>query len=227
MSVLFYIFIGIAAIAILFLLVALVMQLNSTKHIKKLQKDVGQKTIVPDKKKSTAQPLGKVRVDIKTFNKQEETHSSASASNVSDSDSDELSEADKAYEAAPVDLDEGIRESVTASIKEFPEFSNERAMEQLGLSRDEADLFVAELIKQIEDEIPNLEAALQSNDMTLLEESTHLLKGSAVNLGEGGVADVLVEFNTYCKAGSDPDVLHDHMENLRYYLGELKEKFGA
>lgn len=111
--------------------------------------------------------------------------------------------------------------------KAYPEFNNARAVEQLGLSQEEADMFIGELVTQIEEEIPNLDAAMAANDVERLEKVSHMLKGSATSLGEGGVADVLVAFNTYCKEGSDPEILQDHLENLRFYFGKLKEKFAA
>lgn len=111
--------------------------------------------------------------------------------------------------------------------KPYPEFNNARAVEQLGLSQEEADMFIGELVTQIEEEIPNLDAALAANDVEKLEKVSHMLKGSATSLGEGGVADVLVDFNTYCKSGSDRAVLETHINNLRYYFEKLKAKFAA
>jgi len=108
----------------------------------------------------------------------------------------------------------------------YPEFSNARAVEQLGLSQEEADLFMPELVAQIEEELPNLEAAIAANDVVQVERVSHMLKGSSTNLGSGGVSDVLVAFNTYCKTGSDFEVIQNHMQNLRFYLGRLKAQFG-
>jgi len=109
----------------------------------------------------------------------------------------------------------------------YPEFSNARAVEQLGLSQEEADMFISELVTQIDEELPNLDAAVAEHDVEQVEHLSHKLKGSATSLGEGGVADVLVDFNTYCKSGDDAEVIRDHMNNLRYYFEQLKEQFPA
>ncbi len=111
--------------------------------------------------------------------------------------------------------------------KPYPEYDNTRAMEQLGLSQEEADMFISELVVQIEEELPNLDAAYEQNDLERLEKVSHMLKGSATSLGEGGVADILVELNTYCKSGKDRGVIGEHLKNLHYYFGKLKEKFGG
>ena len=109
----------------------------------------------------------------------------------------------------------------------YPAFSNARAVEQLGLTQDEADMFIGELVVQIGEELPQLEDAAAAHDAEKLEAVTHMLKGSATNLGTGGVSDVLVAFNTYCKSGSDPQVIQRHMDDLHFYFGELKAQFGA
>jgi len=108
----------------------------------------------------------------------------------------------------------------------YPEFSNARAVEELGLSQEEADLFMSELVAQIEEELPNLDAAVAANDVERVERVSHMLKGSSTNLGTGGVADVLVAFNTYCKTGRNIEVIQSHMQDLRFYLGQLKAQFG-
>lgn len=121
-------------------------------------------------------------------------------------------------------------EGLTAAAFEprpYPEFSNARAVEQLGLSQEEADMFISELVIQIDEELPNLDAAVAEHDVEQVERLSHKLKGSATSLGEGGVADVLVDFNTYCKSGDDAGVIQDHLNNLKYYFEQLKEQFPA
>ena len=104
-------------------------------------------------------------------------------------------------------------------------FDNARTMEEFGLSKEEADDFIVDLIQQIDDEMPGLEDAVSANDNQKIEDISHMVKGSATNLGTGGVADVLVDFNTYMKTDSDPSVIAGHMRNLRRALKELKEQF--
>jgi HPt (histidine-containing phosphotransfer) domain-containing protein len=109
----------------------------------------------------------------------------------------------------------------------YPEFSNARAVEELGLSQEEADMFMGELVSQIEEALPDLEAAAAAHDTEKLEAVSHMLKGSATNLGTGGVADALVDFNTYCKEGNDPQVIQKHMDDLHFYFDVLKSRYGA
>ena len=110
--------------------------------------------------------------------------------------------------------------------QEFPKFNNARAVEQLGLSQEEADMFISELIEQIDSEIPALEAAVNSEAHEKIESISHMIKGSATSLGSGGVADVLVDFNTYTKEGKDIQVLQAHLAHLKLHLIDLKAQFG-
>lgn len=108
---------------------------------------------------------------------------------------------------------------------DYAPFDNARTMEEFGLSKEEANDFIVDMIQQIESELPGLEEAVSANDSKQIEEISHMLKGSATNLGTGGVADVLVDFNTYMKTSSDPDEIAKHMRNFRRALKELKEQF--
>lgn len=108
----------------------------------------------------------------------------------------------------------------------YPEFDHSRSMEQLGLTEQEAVLFIDELAQQINDEMPKLEAALLTNDMEALEESSHLLKGSAANLGEGGITDALTDFNDACKAGEDATRLSARFAKVKEELYSLSRQYG-
>lgn len=134
--------------------------------------------------------------------------------------------AEPVVEAAPEARTERPAEAAAAPTP-YPEFSNARAVEELGLTQEEADLFVGELVTQIEAELPALEAAAAANDAEKLEEISHLLKGSSTSLGTGGVADVLSALNTACKTGGDPRAVQQHIDDLHYYFGELKAQFGG
>lgn len=107
----------------------------------------------------------------------------------------------------------------------YPPYDSTRSIESLGLSEAEAEMFVRELIEQIESEIPTLDAALDAADHENLERVSHMLKGSSTSLGTGGVADVLVAFNTYCKSGKDFEVIAGHLEDLKHYLEALKREY--
>ena len=95
----------------------------------------------------------------------------------------------------------------------------------MGLSDEEAKEFVAELIPQLEVEIPLIEAAIQDGDFDKMERLTHGIKGSATNLGTGGVSDLLVDYNTYVKTGTDTDIGKAYLEHLVRYTNELKAQY--
>ncbi len=133
-----------------------------------------------------------------------------------------------AGEAAAVE-EEPVSEEVEVTAEEEPynylPFDNTRAMEEFGLPKEDADLFIVDLITQIEDELPALQMAVAEHDSKKIEDISHMIKGSATNLGTGGAADVLVDFNTYMKSGDDPVVIAAHMRNLNRALADLKAQF--
>jgi len=108
--------------------------------------------------------------------------------------------------------------------KTYPDFDNSRLL-SMGLSQEDADSFVLELIGQIDDHIPQIEAAIEADDFENVERLTHSLKGSATNLGTGGVADQLIEFNTYCKSEKEKEALKSYLSSLKAYLEKLKKQF--
>jgi hypothetical protein len=95
----------------------------------------------------------------------------------------------------------------------------------MGLSDDEAKEFVNELIPQIEAQYPLIEKAMQESDFHQLERLTHGIKGSASNLGTGGVSDLLTDYNTYLKSGTDIDIAKAYYEHLKHYNDELKAQY--
>ena len=95
----------------------------------------------------------------------------------------------------------------------------------MGLSDEEAQEFVSELIPQIEAEFPLIEEAMKTQDFHQMERLTHGIKGSATNLGTGGVSDLLTDFNTYLKAGTDTDIAQAYFEHLIHYTDELKTQY--
>jgi len=127
------------------------------------------------------------------------------------------------------EIEEKVSEAVEAKpkrkIKQYDKFNNARAVEQLGLSQDEADMFIKELIQQIDDELPKLEAAIDNEDFEQIDDISHMIKGSSSSLGSGGVADVLSDMNEYSKEGRDIEIIRDYLYNLKYYFNELKTQF--
>ncbi len=106
----------------------------------------------------------------------------------------------------------------------YPKFSHARLVD-MGLSDEEAKEFVGELIPQIEVEIPLIEVAMEGGDFHKMERLTHGIKGSATNLGTGGVSDLLVDYNTYLKTGTDIDIAKAYFEHLVRYTAELKTQY--
>ncbi len=119
---------------------------------------------------------------------------------------------------------EAIQETKELPEADYPQFTHVRLLE-MGLSDEEAKEFVAELIPQIETEIPLIEAAIQEGDFHQLEKLIHGIKGSATNLGTGGVSDLLVDFNTFVKTGTDVDIAKAYLEHLRDYTNALKAQY--
>jgi len=106
----------------------------------------------------------------------------------------------------------------------YPEFTHVRLVE-MGLSDDEAKEFVADLISQLETEIPLIDAAMKERDFHKMEQLTHGIKGSATNLGTGGVSDLLDEYHTYLRTGTDIDIIQAYIEHLKQYTNALKIQY--
>ena len=106
----------------------------------------------------------------------------------------------------------------------YPPFTHIRLLE-MGLSDEEAKEFVHELIPQIETQIPLIQLATQELDFHKIERLTHSIKGSATNLGTGGVSDLLVEYNTYLKTGTDIDIAKAYFDHLVRYNNQLKAQY--
>jgi len=123
--------------------------------------------------------------------------------------------------AAPVEEPVEAKELPEAN---YPPFTHVRLVE-MGLSDDEAKEFVAELIPQLEEQIPLIEEALNIPDFHQMERLTHSIKGSATNIGTGGISDLLVDCNTYLKEGTDKDIANAYFEHLKHYTQELKTQY--
>ncbi len=108
---------------------------------------------------------------------------------------------------------------------DYPKYDHSRMITDLGLSEDDAIEFIADLIAQIESNIPLIENAINSKDYEAMESLTHAIKGSATNLGTGGVADILIDFNTYLKSKKDMDIINSYFGHLKRYSMQLKEQY--
>lgn len=127
-------------------------------------------------------------------------------------------------ELEPEPKTETLKETKRLPEANYPKFTHIRLVE-MGLSDEEAKEFVGELIPQIETQYPLIEKAIQESDFHQMERLTHGIKGSASNLGTGGVSDLLADYNTYLKTGTDMDIAKAYFEHLKYYNDELKEQY--
>ncbi|MBD3791490.1 MAG: Hpt domain-containing protein [Campylobacterales bacterium] len=107
----------------------------------------------------------------------------------------------------------------------YPPFDHSRMIETLGLSEEDAKEFVGELISQIETQLPLMKEAMRKADFHQLEKLTHSIKGSATNLGTGGVSDLLVDFNTYLKEGTEREIAEHYISALETYMEKLKTQY--
>ena len=110
---------------------------------------------------------------------------------------------------------------------QYPPFSHARLIE-MGLSDEESKEFVQELIPQLLTQISLIQNAIPLSDFKEIERLTHSIKGSATNLGTGGISDLLVEFNTYLKNDAnmiDRDVVDTYLKYLIHYTQELEKEY--
>lgn len=119
---------------------------------------------------------------------------------------------------------EAAKEKEVKTLPAYPDFDHSRLVE-MGLSDDEAKEFVMELIPQIEEQLPLIEKALQEGNFHQMERLTHSIKGSSTNIGTGGIADLLIDCNTYLKTGTDPLLAKSYYEELKVQLGNLKTQY--
>jgi len=106
----------------------------------------------------------------------------------------------------------------------YPQFTHVRLIE-MGLSDEEAVEFVTELVPQLEEQIDPIKKAIASADFHQVERLTHGVKGSATNIGTGGIADLLVEWNTYLKSETDVDVVNHYLTKYIEYSEKLKVQY--
>ena len=128
-------------------------------------------------------------------------------------------------EAKPVELPE-VEEAEPIHLPEanYPRFDHSRLID-MGLSEEDAKEFVKELILQIQTQLPLIKEAIDISDFQRMEELTHSIKGSATNLGTGGIADLIIDYDTYLKTGTEPAIAEAYFEHLNHYYEKLKEQY--
>jgi len=109
-----------------------------------------------------------------------------------------------------------------APFNDYGIFDSTRAKTEFGLDDDELKTFLIELKKQINTELPNIEKSKNEKDYGSLKNHVHMIKGSAVNLGEKGISQVLYDFNDYLsKDGKDTKIIEEFYQDIIYYNGKL------
>jgi len=124
----------------------------------------------------------------------------------------------------PVKASETPKEVIELPTANYPEFDHSRLVE-MGLSQEEAKEFIQELIVQIKTQIPLIKEALYDLDFHNMERLTHSIKGSATNIGTGGISDLLVDYNTYLKTGTEITVAQRYFMYLQYQLKMLEKQY--
>ncbi|MGB5964208.1 MAG: hypothetical protein WBF77_05730 [Sulfurimonadaceae bacterium] len=118
-------------------------------------------------------------------------------------------------------------EDIAIPTKVYPKYDNSRAVDEMGLTQEDADSFVHDLVKAIESEIPRIEAAILSSDHKAVEEIVHTITGSSSTLGSGGVSSALISFYTAVQHRDSLQKLYIHLQNVKYYLAELREQYNV
>jgi predicted lipid-binding transport protein (Tim44 family) len=106
----------------------------------------------------------------------------------------------------------------------YDTFNHNRLLD-MGLSNDEAKEFVQELIDQLEEHSSQIKTAIAHTNIEEIEKLTHTIKGSASNIGTGGVTNLLDEFNTYLKDGTDMNIIEKYSNALMEYTTKLKIQY--
>ncbi len=105
------------------------------------------------------------------------------------------------------------------------EFDSQRAKDEFDMEADEIAEFLEELAAQIDEELPIMLDCMKNKDYEELKSCVHKVKGSAVNLGENGIAKNLYDFNHYLSEGGvDEDEINKYYADTKYYVVELRKK---
>ncbi len=113
---------------------------------------------------------------------------------------------------------------IAITLADYPKFDHSRLLD-MGLSEEEAIEFAKELIPQISAQIPLLREAMEKSDFHTMERLTHSIKGSSTTVGTGGISDLLTDYNTYLKTGTEVAIAEAYFEQLNHYYVELKKQY--
>jgi len=106
--------------------------------------------------------------------------------------------------------------------RKYKEFDTTRSKEEFDMDDEEIKDFIVELKEQVIEELPQIEEYIKNKDYMNLKSSVHKIKGSAVNLAEGGIAEALYEFNHYLSEnGTDEKIINEFYEDVKYFNEKL------
>jgi len=101
--------------------------------------------------------------------------------------------------------------------KAYSKYGNARAVDEMGLTQEDADSFVHDLVKALDSEVPRIEEAILSSDYKNIEEIVHTNTGSSSTLGSGGGSLALIRFFTTGQHRDNFQKLYVHFQNVKYY----------
>lgn len=108
--------------------------------------------------------------------------------------------------------------------KQYPLYDSMRAVTEMDLTIEEVAGFVLDLIAAIDAEIPRMEEAILKSDYATLEEITHTLTGTSSTLGSGGISSAFICFYASVQHRDSIQEQYIHLQNIKFYLNELKEE---
>jgi len=206
-----------------FLIVLGILVYKEYKKEKAYQKEREQHYQKDKKSVSTKAPLTEERPEISQKSEKPEVTQEISDT-VIEKDAEILEVEEKTeLPVSPPETKKEVRELPTA---DYPEFDHSRLID-MGLSQEEAKEFIQELITQIKRQIPLIKEAMYDLDFHNMERLTHSIKGSATNIGTGGISDLLVDYNTYLKTGTELTVAQRYFMYLQYQLKMLEKQYAA
>ncbi|WP_456381139.1 hypothetical protein [Hydrogenimonas sp.] len=105
--------------------------------------------------------------------------------------------------------------------KDYGHFTHQRLIDEMGLSTDEVYEYIAELISELDIATKELDEAINANDFEKVERITFELKGAALNIGNGGITALLIDYHNHVKNGTNPLTVRIYQKLFKKYVNEL------
>ena len=104
--------------------------------------------------------------------------------------------------------------------KRFINYKKEDAISQLGLNESIIDLLLNNFFLTLDNDLENLEKAIESKDQDKTAQAAHYLKGSCLNLAMNNAAEVLQDIEIRAKNGN----ISMNLDRLKYIFSEIKDE---